>query len=320
MSRVIRPRSFGGPEVLEVVDVDTPEPGPGDVVVRVRAAGVNPLDWKLYGGAFHDVDDDEKEEAGLSDELPALGMDAAGTIVSIGPDVEGVAVGDDVIVYPAHAAYADHVVAPVASLIPKPAALSWEEAGSLMIAGLTAAHTLEATGLRAGQSVLVHGGAGGVGLMVVQLATNLGARVIATAAPRNHALLRELGATPVAYGPGLADRVREVAPDGIDAAIDTVGTDEALDVSLTLVADPTRIASITGSDRRFGTGIRLLGYGPGQDAGTAYRLSFRERLAELAAGGEVRVVIAETFALADAAAAHRFGQAGSGTGKIVLVP
>lgn len=320
MSRVIRPRAFGGPEVLEVVEIDTPEPGPDEVVVRVRAAGVNPLDWKLYGGAFHDVDDDEKEEAGLTETLPALGMDAAGTVIAVGSSVEGTAVGDDVIVYPAHAAYADHVVAPVASLIPKPAALGWAEAGSLMLAGLTAAHTLAATGLGARETVLVHGGAGGVGLMAVQLARQLGARVIATASARHHELLRELGAIPVEYGAGLADRVRGVAPDGIDAAIDTVGTDEALDVSLALVADPARIASITGSDRRHGTGIKLLGYGPGQDAGTAYRLSFRERLAEFAASGQVRVVVAKTFPLSDAAAAHAFGQAGTGTGKIVLVP
>lgn len=320
MSRLIRPRTFGGPEVLEVVEVDIPQPGPGEVVVRVRAAGVNPLDWKLYSGAFHDVDDDEKEEAGLSHSLPALGMDAAGTIVATGSGVDRVAVGDDVIVYPARAAYADHVVAPVASLIPKPAALSWEEAGSLMLAGLTAAHTVQATGLRTGETVLVHGGAGGVGLMVVQLAAQLDARVIATASPRNHEVLRELGATPVAYGPGLADRARDAAPDGIDAAIDTVGTDEALDVSLALVTDPARIASITGSNRRVGTGIQLLGYGPGQDAGTAYRLGFRERLAELAADGRVRVVVAKTFPLVEASAAHTFGQAGTGTGKVVLVP
>lgn len=320
MSRIVRARTFGGPEVLDVVEVNTPEPGPGEVVVRVRAAGVNPLDWKLYSGAFHEVDDDEKEHAGLTEPLPALGMDAAGTVVAVGAGVAHTAVGEDVIVYPAHAAYADHIVAPVESLIRKPAALSWEEAGSLMLAGLTAAHTLKATGLCAGETVLVHGGAGGVGLMAVQLATLRGARVVATASRRNHELLRELGALPVEYGQGLADRLHVAAPDGFDAAIDTVGTDEALDVSLALAADPARIASITGSDRRVGTGIRLLGYGPGQDAGTAYRLSFRERLAELAGGGQVRVVIARTFPLADAAAAHRFGQAGSGTGKIVLVP
>lgn len=116
------------------------------------------------------------------------------------------------------------------------------------------------------------------------------------------------------------DRVRAAAPRGVTAAIDTVGTDEALDVSIELVSNPARIASITGSDRRFGTGIRLLGYGPGQDAGTEYRLSARAHLVELAGAGDVRVIVAKTFALDDAAKAHEFGQSGGGTGKIILLP
>jgi NADPH:quinone reductase-like Zn-dependent oxidoreductase len=271
--------------------------------VQVRAAGVNPLDWKLYSGSFHDVDDDEKDAAGVAESLPLLGMDCAGVVSAVGAGVENVAVGDEVIVYPVAAAYADYVTAPASSLIAKPEGLGWEQAG-----------------VRAGDSVLVHGGAGGVGLMAVQLAVSLGASVVATAAERNHDLLRELGATPVVYGDGLADRVRSSAPDGVDAAIDTVGTDEALEVSLELVPDPSRIASITGSDRRVGTGIKLLGYGPGQDAGTEYRSSVRAHLAELAGNGDVRVIVARTFPLAAAARAHEFGQSGAGTGKIVLVP
>ena len=320
MARIVRPRAFGGPDVLAVQEVDVPTPGAGEVVVEVRAAGVNPLDWKLYSGAFHDVDDDEKDAAGLAEALPSLGMDCAGIVASVGPDVEGVAVGDEVIVYPVTAAYADYVTVAASSLVPKPAELGWEEAGGLMLAGLTAEHTIHAAGVRAGETVLVHGGAGGVGLMAVQLAIDLGTSVVATAAARNHDLLRELGAIPVVYGDGLADRVRAAAPQGVDAAIDTVGTDEALDVSLELVSNPARIASITGSDRRFGTGIKLLGYGPGQDAGTEYRNSVRAHLAELARTGNVRVIVAKTFPLTDAAQAHRFGQAGGGTGKIILLP
>lgn len=320
MARIVRPRAFGGPEVLTVQDVAVPTPGSGEVVVQVRAAGVNPLDWKVYSGAFHEVDDDEKDAAGLADELPVLGMDCAGIVTSVGPDVQGVAVGDEVIVYPATGAYADYVVSAASSLIPKPATLGWEEAGALMLAGLTAAHALHAAGVQAGDTVLIHGGAGGVGLMATQLAIDLGATVVATASAENHDLLRQLGATPVTYGDGLADRVRTAAPDGVDAAIDTVGSDEALDVSLELISDPARIASITGSDRRFGTGIRLLGYGPGQDAGTEYRNSVRAHLAQLAADGKVRVIIAETFPLSEAAEAHRRGQAGGSPGKIVLVP
>ena len=320
MARIVRPRAFGGPDVLIVQQVDVPTPGDGEVIVRVRAAGVNPLDWKLYSGRFHDVDDDEKEAAGLAESLPLLGMDCAGVVTAIGSNVDTVSVDDEVIVYPVAAAYADYVTAPASSLIPKPAGLSWEEAGGLMLAGLTAEHALHAAAVQAGDTVLIHGGAGGVGLMAVQLATALGATVVATAAERNHDLLRELGALPVVYGDGLADRVRAAAPQGVTVAVDTVGTDEALDVSLELVPDAARIASITGSDRRFGTGIKLLGYGPGQDAGTDYRASQRAHLAELAGTGQIRVVIAETFPLADAAKAHEFGQSGGGTGKIILVP
>lgn len=320
MARTVRPRAFGGPDVLTVRDIDVPEPGRGEVVVRVRAAGVNPLDWKLYGGAFHEVDDDEKDGAGLADDLPTLGMDCAGVVSAVGEGVENVAVGDEVIVYPVTGAYSDAVVVPSSSLIPKPASLGWAEAGGLMLAGLTAAHALHAAGVRPGDTVLIHGGAGGVGLMAVQLARVQGAAVVATAAERNHDLLRELGATPVVYGEGLADRVRAEAPRGVDAAIDTVGTDEALDVSLELVSDPARIASITGTDRRRGTGIALLGYGPGQDAGTAYRLSMRTRLAELAGRGDVRVVVAQMFDLTEAARAHEVGRAGGSTGKLVLLP
>ena len=285
MPRIVRPTAFGGPDVLTIQQVDVPTPGAGEVVVNVRAAGVNPLDWKLYSGAFHDVDEEEKDAAGLAEALPRLGMDCAGVVTSIGSDVQGVAVGDEVIVYPVTAAYADYVTVGVSSLIPKPAVLGWEEAGALMLASLTAAHAIHAAGVEPGEMVLIHGGAGGVGLMAVQLAVNLGASVVATAAPRNHDLLRELGAIPVVYGDGLASRVRDAAPEGVDAAIDTVGSDEALDVSLELVPNPARIASITGSDRRFGTGIKLLGYGPGQDAGTEYRNSVRAHLAELAGAG-----------------------------------
>lgn len=320
MSRIVRPRAFGGPEVLTVREADVPTPAAGEVVVEVRAAGVNPLDWKLYSGAFHDVDDDEKAAAGLAEPLPTLGAECAGVVTALGPDVDGVQVGDEVIVYPVTAAYADHVVVPATSLTPKPANLGWEEAGGLMLAGLTAMHTVAAAGVAAGDTVLVHGGAGGVGLVAVQLGVHAGATVVATAAKRNHALLRSLGAVPVTYGEGLVDRVYEAAPQGVTAAIDTVGTDEALEVSLQVVEDRSRIVSITGSDRRFGTGIKLIGYGPGQDAGTEYRLAERSRLVALTESGVVRVVIAASVPLAEAAEAHRLGQAGGSTGKVVLVP
>ncbi|TQS42498.1 NADP-dependent oxidoreductase [Cryptosporangium phraense] len=317
MNRIVKPTAYGTPDVLAVIEGPEPRAAADGVVVAVRAAGVNPIDWKLYSGAFHAVDDDHKDAAGLAASMPTLGLECAGVVTEVGADVTGVRVGDEVIVYPVTGAYADYVTAPATSVVPKPAGLGWAEAGALMLTGTTAVHALRAAGVGAGDTVLVHGGSGGVGLMAVQLA---GVTVVATAAERNHGLLRELGAIPVAYGPGLAERVRAAAPQGVDAAVDCAGTDEALDVSLELVADQARIASITGSPRRAEAGIKLLGYGPGQDAGTAVREAARGELVERAGAGALRVVVDMTFPLAEAAKAHEVGMAGHGAGKLVLIP
>lgn len=316
MPRTVRPTAFGTAEVLTIVDVPMPQPAEDVVVVQVRAAGVNPIDWKLYSGAFHRVDDKHKDGAGLADSLPRLGLECAGVVTATGSAVTGVEVGAEVLVYPVTGAYADYVTAPVTALLPKPPGLDWPQAGSLLLAGTTAAHTLHAVGVGQGDTVLIHGGSGGVGLMAVQLAAALGATVIATAAPRNHDLLRELGAIPVAYGPGLLDRV----PRTVTAAIDCAGTDEALDTSLTLVADRQRIASIAGSSRRVEAGIRIIGNGPGQDAGTEFRHAARAGLVASAGAGELRVLIAKAYPLPDAAQAHRDGIAGHAPGKLVLLP
>ncbi len=320
MPRIVRPTAYGTPDVLAVTEAPTPSAAVDGVVVEVRAAGVNPIDWKLYSGAFHEVDDDHKDAAGLAASLPSLGLECAGVVTEVGAAVTDVRVGDEVIVYPVTAAYADYVTAPADSLLRKPAEIDWAQAGALMLTGTTAVHALHAAGVGAGDTVLVHGGSGGVGLMAVQLATAAGATVIATAAERNHALLRELGATPVAYGPGLADRVRAAAPQGVTAAVDFAGTDEALDVSLELVADRDRITSITGSPRRATTGIKLLGYGPGEDAGTELRNAARGELVERVESGALRVIIDATFPLAEAAKAHEIGIAGHAPGKLVLIP
>jgi NADPH:quinone reductase-like Zn-dependent oxidoreductase len=320
MPRIVRPTAYGTPEVLAVLDVPTPRAAADGVVVQVRAAGVNPIDWKVYSGAFHTVDDSHKDAAGLAASMPAIGLECAGIVTEVGAGVTGVRVGDEVVVYPVTAAYADYVTAPATSILAKPAGLGWAEAGSLLLTGTTAVHALHAAGVGAGDTVLVHGGAGGVGLMGVQLAVAAGATAIATAAGRNHALLRELGAVPVAYGPGLADRVRAAAPRGVSAAVDFAGTDEALDVSLELVADRARIASITGSPRRAAAGIKLLGYGPGQDAGTEIRGAARARLLEQAGSGALRVVVDATVPLTDASKAHEVGIAGHAPGKLVLIP
>ncbi len=188
-----------------------------------------------------------------------------------------------------------------------------------MLAGVTAWHCLAATGVSAGDTVLINGGAGGVGLMATQLAAGRGATVIATASPGRHELLRELGARPVAYGPGLAERARAAGPDGITAALDLIGTDEAVDVSLELVADRARIATIAAFGRAGQAGIKALGGGPGADPGTEIRTAARPELARLAGEGRLRVIVTATFPLTDAAAAHRAIMTGHSTGKITLI-
>ena len=165
MGRNIRPRTYGTPEVLVETEVADLRAGAGEVVVDVRAVGVNPVDRKVYSGSFHAVDADHQDAAGLAAAMPSLGLECAGVVTEVGPDVVGAQVGDEVIVYPVTAAYADQVVVPVSSLIAKPQALGWAEAGGLMLAGTTAAHALHAAGVGAGDTVLVHGGSGGVGLM-----------------------------------------------------------------------------------------------------------------------------------------------------------
>ncbi|MGH3412127.1 MAG: NADP-dependent oxidoreductase, partial [Marmoricola sp.] len=206
------------------------------------------------------------------------------------------------------------------AVLPKPEGLGWPEAAGLLLTGATAVHTLVATGVHEGDTVLVHGAAGGVGLMAVQLAALRGARVVGTASERNHGLLRELGAEPVTYGDGLAERVRAAAPGGVDAALDLVGTDEALDVSLSLVDDRDRIATIASFARGGEEKVKVLGGGPGADPGDDIRTGARAELLELAGSGRLRVVVDSTYPLAEAAAAHRRVAGGHVTGKVVLLP
>jgi NADPH:quinone reductase-like Zn-dependent oxidoreductase len=311
MSAVVVATAFGRPEVLSLMDVPTPEPGPNEVRLAVRAAGVNPIDHKTYSGLFG---------ADPSALPKRLGVEAAGVVTAVGAGVSTLRVGDEVIAYPAPGAYAAELVVPVASVVPKPPAVSWAEAGGLMVTGVTAVHALEAIGLRAGEVVLLHGASGGVGLVAVQLATGRGATVIATASPGKHDLLRELGAVPVAYGPGLPDRVRAAAPSGVDAAADLVGTDEAVDVSLELVADRRRIVTIAAFGRAADAGIQLIGGGPGADPGTEIRAAARSKLTQAVAAGELRVIVANRYPLTQVADAHRQSITGHTTGKIVLIP
>jgi NADPH:quinone reductase len=316
MTRAVVATAFGGPKVLSVIQTPVGPRGPGEVLVSVRAAGTNPIDYKQYSG--------------LTGADPArlpmrLGSEAAGVVTGVAEGTEGpggpIRAGDEVVAYRIAGAYADDVVVPASSVMPKPSTFSFEEAGGMMLTGVTAAHALAVVGgVGAGQTVLIHGAAGGVGLMAIQLAGDAGARVIGTASQSGHGLLREFGVEPVTYGAGLEERVRALAPGGVDAAVDCIGGDEALDVSLALVADRSRIVTVIASRRAFGSGVKVIGGAPGADPGTAIRSAARLELVRLAEAGKLRVVVAATYPLAEVAAAHRSLATGHTHGKIVLVP
>lgn len=299
---------FGGPEVLSVIDQPVPEPAPGQVLVDVHAVGVNPIDYKSYSGAY----------GADRSQLPRrVGSEASGVVTAVGADVAGIAAGDEVIAFRAPGAYAEQLLVDASEITAKPPEVDWESAAGLLLTGTTAVHALSAADVGPGETVLVHGAAGGVGLMLVQLATARKAHVIATASGRNHALLASLGATPVSYGAGLEDRVRALAPDGVDAATDLIGTDEAIDTSLALVPVRSRIVSIAAFGRA-DDGIRLIGGGPSADPGDDIRRAARSMLTEAAAHGSLRVLIERTYPLREAAEAHRHLMSGHVTGKLVL--
>jgi NADPH:quinone reductase len=316
MTRAVVATAFGGPEVLSVIETPIRPPRAGEALISVRAVGTNPIDYKAYSGAMG------RDPARLP---MRLGSEAAGVITEVadgvlGPGGQPIRVGDEVVAYRIAGAYADDVTVPASSVVLKPSTLSFEEAGGVMLTGATAAHALAVVRVGAGQTVLVHGAAGGVGLMAVQLAVIAGARVIGTTSESGHALLREFGAEPVTYGAGLEERVRALAPGGVDAAVDCAGGDEALDTSLALVADRSRIVTIVASRRAFDSGIKVIGGAPGADPGTEIRAAARLELARLAEDGKLRVVVAAAYPLAETAAAHRALATGHTHGKIILVP
>ncbi|HEX9063790.1 MAG TPA: NADP-dependent oxidoreductase [Streptosporangiaceae bacterium] len=315
MPAVVVAAAYGGPEVLTQIVEPATELGPGQARVQVRAAGVNPVDYKRYSGMFG------RDPSALP---LRLGSEAAGVVMAAAADAAGpggpVRAGDEVIAYRVDGAYASEIVADAASLVPKPAGLDWAPAASLMLAGVTAWHCLDATGVTSGDTVLLHGAAGGVGVLAIQLAVAAGATVLATGSPASLEFLQDLGAIPVAYGPGLAGRIKAAAPGGVDAAADLAGTDEAVDVSLELVADRSRIATIAAPMRAGRDGFKALGGAPGADPGTEIRAAARTELARRAGTGELRVIMAGTFPLSDAAGAHRAIMTGHTHGKIALIP
>src|SRR5271155_3144629 len=302
---------FGGPEVLEEINVELAEPALGEVTIEVRAAGMNPADYKHFASG---------QDPNL---LPlTIGYEVAGVIAALGPDTEiasgGGAVGEEVVAFRVSDGYSSALNAPAADVFAKPTTLSFPQAANLLLVGATAADTLDVVGVSEGDTVLVHGAAGGVGASVVQQAVLLGARVIGTAGERDFDAVRGFGATPVAYGPGLEERVRQAAPDGIDAANDTVGLDEAVDVSLALVSDRARIVSTAAVARAPQDGFQVVG-GSVPRSGP-FRAAARRPLLDLAAEGKLTVPIGQTFPLSEARIALEALRGKHPYGKLALLP
>ena len=304
-------------DMLRAVPADDRAPAAGEVAVEVRAAAVNPKDIKLY------ADEDYARMRDRRTPFPlALGVEAAGVVTAVGPGASGplgpTRAGDEVIAYRIEGAYASRIVVPASSIVPKPARLSWAQAGSMMLPGTTAFHCLAATAVRPGETVLVHGAAGAVGRFATQLATIAGAKVVGTVSEKDVDLLRGWGATPVVRGAGLAERVRSAAPGGIATAVDTVGTDEVIDASLALVADRRRIATIVNLARARRDGFQALGGESGHDEAIRIRDNARYVIAALAQGGGLDVHVDRCFPLSDASAAHELARQG-GAGRLVLL-
>ena len=291
------------------------------MAIRLRAIGVNHRDYKIYSDPSY-----TRARGQHTPVFPLrLGVEAAGVITAVGPEAVGPAgpimVGDEVIAYRINGAYADRIVVSTSEVVPKPHQLSWEQAATMMLDGTTAVHALAAVRARRGDTILVNAAAGGVGLAAAQLAVLGGVRVIGTASQKNFEMLRRYDVEPVEYGPGLRERVLAVAPGGIDEALDFAGTDEAIDASLALVSDRSRIATIVAFDRAKDSGIQAIGGAPGEDpSGLGIRNYARVRLTALVEGGAYDVVVAHVYPLSQVADAHWLLAKGGAGGRIALVP
>jgi NADPH:quinone reductase-like Zn-dependent oxidoreductase len=293
---------FGGPDVLTLSEVDIPQPGEGQTRIRVRAAGVNPIDIKIrrgdFGGAFpaHPI---------------TPGLDAAGTVELLGAGATDIEVGDEVLGIALGGSYAQYAI--LGAPVRKPTAMSWEFAASLPTVGEAAFRALKHLDLVSGETLLIHGAAGSVGSVAAQLARARGIKVIGSVGPADEDSVRSLGAVPVRYGDGLAERVRAVAPHGISAVLDTAGRG-VLPVSIELAGGPQRVITIADMDAAK-YGVRFTGSDPSDRAPEALG-----QLVDLAAVGALSVAIWRSYPLARAAEAHAEIEAGANHGKIVLIP
>ncbi len=309
--RAIGITTFGGPDALEVLDLAEPHAGAGEVRIRVHAATVNPTDTGLRSGAYGDRPGDH--------DAPWIpGMDAAGVLDEVGEGVDGWQVGDEVVALvlpagPHGGAYADQVVVPAASVVALPQGADMVSGSTLLMNAMTAHLALEAFDLQPGATIAVTGAAGSFGGYVVQLAKAAGLRVIADAAEKDHALVRELGADEiVTRGDDVAERIRALAPDGVDALADGAVMDALV---LPAIRDGGALATVRGWD---GPSERDVAVHPVMVFGAAERTAVLQQLADQAADGTLTLRVAQTFPAEKAADAHRMLEGGGVRGRIVL--
>jgi NADPH:quinone reductase-like Zn-dependent oxidoreductase len=300
--KAVQYSEYGGPEVLRVVEVEEPHAAPGQIRIAVRGASINPIDWKLRGGAL------AGGEPLAQPRVP--GVDAAGVVDEVGEGVSDVSAGDEVFGFTVGGSAAEHAI--VEAWATKPRALSFEEAAGYPVAVETAVRGLDLLGAGEGQTLLVNGAAGGVGTAVVQLAVARGARVIGLASERNHDYLRELGAEPTTYGDGMVDRVRELAPDGVDRAYDVAGSGVIPEL-IELAGSPDNVISIADFSAPQ-HGVRVT---TGGEDRALHALPEAARLHE---EGRFSLPVERTFPFSQAADAHRLSEEGHVRGKLVLVP
>ncbi len=307
--KAVRFDEYGPVDVLDVRDVPVPAPGPGQVLVRVKAAGINPGETKIREGAL--------AERWPSTFPSGQGSDFAGVVEALGADVTTVAVGDDVIGWvDTRSSQAEYTVAEAANLVARPAGLPWEIAGAIPVAGFTAYAMVRATGVKPGDTVVISGAAGGVGSLAVQLAKRKSATVVGLAGPSNHDWLTRHEVIPVAYGDGVARRIRDALPANarVDVFLDTFGGDYVELALNEFGVSPERMDTIVRFDAPAKYGVKAEGNAAGASAATL------SDLADLAAAKELEVPLAHTYPLSEVRAAYTQLAKGHVRGKIVLIP